>query len=311
LFVGVIGLNLKTSYWLTATQGINRVREVQASNLWGGLVYLIIGSVLLLAGLKLVALAIAVGSRALVARWICMRAFSSAARFDRSNSSRPDRTMLRRLWPNAKKFGIMSIGSYCITQGLILIGSQMLSLNVLASLGLTQQIGIFVVSIASLWLQVKWPEITILRTQGRSRTMSVLFARRLALSIASLASIGAVVILFGNQLLQWKGTQTRLLPVGPLSYYLAYLTFQMTYGAFGMLAMTENVIPFYRIAIGTGIATVLLSIAMTFQWHLWGLLLAPLICEAAYSAWFTIRYGFKTQPLTVLELLRAAAFVPV
>jgi pheromone shutdown protein TraB len=85
----------------------------------------------------------------------------------------------------------------------------------------------------------------------------------------------------------------------------------MTYGAFGMLAMTENVIPFYRIAIGTGIATVLLSIAMTFQWHLWGLLLAPLICEAAYSAWFTIHYGFKTQPLTVLELLRAAVFVSV
>ncbi len=219
--------------------------------------------------------------------------------------------MLKRLWPNAKKFGIMSIGSYCITQGLILIGSQLLSLNILASLGLTQQIGIFISSIASLWLQVKWPEITILRTQGRSRAISVLFARRLVLSIVSFVVIGGIVILFGNELLQWKGTQTRLLPLAPLTYYLAYLAFQMTYGAFGMLAMTENVIPFYRIAISTGIATVLASVIMTYHWHLWGLLLAPLICEAAYSAWFTIWRGFVSQPLTVREFFRAALFARI
>jgi O-antigen/teichoic acid export membrane protein len=311
LFVVVIGLNLKTSYWLTAAQGINRVREVQASNLWSGLVYLVVGSVLLFAEFKLVALALAVGARALVARWICVRAFSNAAEFDEGKPLSPDRTMLKRLWPNAKKFGIMSIGSYCITQGLILIGSQLLSLNILASLGLTQQIGIFVASIASLWLQVKWPEITILRTQGHSRAMSVLFAQRLALSIASFVAIGGIVVLFGNELLQWKGTQTRLLSFGPLTYYLAYLAFQMAYGAFGMLAMTENVIPFYRIAISTGIVTVLVSVIMTYQWHLWGLLLAPLICEAAYSAWFTIRRGFESQPLTVGEFLRAAVFARV
>ena len=65
LFVVVTGLNLKTSYWLSAAQGINRVREVQASNLWGGLVYLAVGSVLLLLGLNLLALAVAVAARAL------------------------------------------------------------------------------------------------------------------------------------------------------------------------------------------------------------------------------------------------------
>jgi len=311
LFVAVTGLNLKTSYWLSAAQGINQVREVQASNLWGGLVYLAVGSVLLLLGLKLLALAVAVATRALVTRWICMRAFSKATKFDRDKRLAPDNAMLKRLWPNAKKFGIMSVGSYCITQGLILIGSQFLPLNILASLGLTQQIGIFLTSIASLWLQVKWPEITILRTQGRTKEMSILFAKRLSLTVASFVVMAIVVIVLGNELLRWKGTQTQLLPFVPLTYYLAYLGFQMSYGAFGTLAMTENVIPFYRIAIGTGIATTLLSILMTSQWQLWGLLLAPLICEAAYSAWFTIWRGFIGQPLRVGEFLRAAASVKV
>ena len=58
LFIIVTGLNLKTSYWFIAAQGINRVREVQASNLWSGLVYLVVGSSLLLAGFHLLALAI-------------------------------------------------------------------------------------------------------------------------------------------------------------------------------------------------------------------------------------------------------------
>ena len=309
LFIIVTGLNLKTSYWFIAAQGINRVREVQSSNLWSGLVYLVVGSSLLLAGFNLLALAIAVGARALVARWVCVRAFCRAAAFNLHERAQPDRTMLKRLWPNAKKYGIMSVGSYCITQGLILIGSQMLPVSILASLGLSQQIGIFLTSIASLWLQVKWPELTILRTQGRLREMSVLFAHRLTLAIVSFAIMAVAVIVLGNELLQWKGSHTRLLPTGPLTYYLAYLAFQMTYGAFGVLAMTENVIPFYRIAIGTGIATVIVSVIMTFQWQLWGLLLAPLICEAAYSAWFTFKRGFIGQPLTLGEFLRAAVFV--
>jgi len=306
VFIAVTTLNLKTSYWSMAAQGINRVREVQMSNLLGGLVYLFVGAFLLMCGLKLLALAAAVGTRAIVSRWVCMHAFRQAAYSDDLQPTGYDRSMLTRLWPNAKKLGIMSIGSYCITQGLILVGSQFLPVETVASLGLTQQIGIFATSIASLWLQVKWPQITILRTQGRLQEMSALFAQRLFLAIASFALIAAVIIAAGNMFLEWKGTQTRLLPFLPLTYYLGYLAFQMTYGTFGVLTMTENVIPFHRIAIFTGIAAVTLSVLMTSRWHLWGLLLAPLICEAAYSAWFTIRRGFAGQPLTVGQFVRAA-----
>jgi len=309
LFVAVTTLNLKTSYWSMAAQGINRVREVQMSNLLSGLVYLVLGILLLLCGLKLLALAVAVAARAFVARWVCARAFREATQARGLPPLRSDRAMLRRLWPNAWKLGIMSVGSYCVTQSLVLVGSQFLPVETVASLGLTQQIGLFVTSIATLWLQVKWPQITMLRTQGFLRDMSTVFARRLFLATASFALMALVIIVAGNQLLEWKGTHTRLLPFLPLTYYFGYLTFQMIYGAFGVLAMTENVIPFHRIAICTGLATLASSVFMTFQWHLWGLLLAPLICEAAYSAWFTIRRGFAGQPFTISEFF--SAILPV
>ena len=304
VFVAVTTLNLKTSYWLMAAQGINRVRDAQMANLLSGLAYLLVGAFLLICGLKLLALAAAVAARALIGRWVCVRAFHQAAQSEKMPPPSVDRSMLKRLWPNAKKLGIMSIGSYCVTQSLILVGSQFLPVETVASLGLTQQIGIFATSIATLWLQVKWPEITILRTKGRLPEMSVLFARRLFLAVASFFFISAFVVLAGNEFLAWKGTHTRLLPFLPLAYYLGYLALQMTYGAFGVLAMTENVIPFHRIAIGTGIATLVLSVVMTSQWQLWGLLLAPLICEIAYSAWFTIRCGFASQPLTIGKFFR-------
>lgn len=304
IFAAMTIFNLKTSYWGLAVQGINKVREVQFANLLGGLFYLVTGGLLLLAGAKLLALAAAVAARAFVFRLVCIFVFRQATDRQILKQARADRSMLARLWPNAWKLGIMSLGAYCITQGLILIASRFLPVETVASLGLTQQLGIFATSIAALWLQVKWPEITILRTQNRLTEMSVLFAHRLLLTVATFAVIAGAIILLGNQLLAWKATHTRLLPLLPLIYYLAYLAFQMTYGTFAVLTMTQNVIPFYRVAIFTGVATVIVSIFMTARWQLWGLLLAPLICEA-YNAWFVIRLGLASQPLSPREFLRA------
>ncbi len=305
VFVAMTIFNLKTSYWGMAVQGINKVRELQVANLLGGIVYLMVGGLLLVAGSKLLALAAAVAVRAFIFRIVCIVVFHRAIDKKTLKRAKSDRSMLARLWPNAWKLGVTSLGAYCITQGLILVASRFLSVETVASLGLTQQVGVFATSIAALWLQVKWPEITIFRTHNKLREMSALFAQRLLLTIATFALIAAAIILLGNQLLSFKAAHTRLLPLFPLTFYLAYLAFQMTYGTFAVLAMTENINPFYRISIIAGVATVIVSIAMTARWQLWGLLLAPLICET-YSAWFVIRVGLGSQPLSVRELGIAA-----
>jgi len=301
-----IGYNLGTSWWMLACQGIGRVRQLQAAYTWSGLAYMICAAALLLKGGGLSAGVIASALRGVIMRMYCRHVYYNAVPRHSAGQGQPDREILKRLWPNASKFGMISIGTYLINNGSVLISSHFLASKVTASLGVTVQIGTFLMSFAGLWLAVKWPQLTMLRTQGRLEEMSVLFARRLAFTMASFVLLATVVVLVGNPLLAWKGTQTRLLPTPALVFYFLYLTQQIFYVQFGALAYTENVVPFFKVSIFTGLWMLTLSFSLTWAYGFWGMLIAPLLAESTWSSWYTVKRGFCGQPLTARQLLRAA-----
>jgi hypothetical protein len=198
------------------------------------------------------------------------------------------------------------MGGYLLSNGSVLVSRCYLGVEVTASVGLTNQLGSFLTNFASLWLNVRWPEITILRAQGRLVEMGQLFARRLGLVMGSFAVLAMFVILVGDMILEWWQTSTQLLPRPYLAIYFLYLWQQLLYVQFGILTLTENVVPFYRVGFYTGLAAVFLSLLLTPVWGLWGVILSPLMAESACSSWFTIRRGFQGQPLSGVEFLRAA-----
>ncbi len=304
-YLVVIGYSLCTSHWTMAAQGINRVREVQAAIFWGAAGYLVLGVVLLVSGGGLFSMVAAVGARGIIIRLLCRRAYQRAVG-DESEKPSTDPDIVRRLWPNAYKFGVMSLGAYLISNANVFICSQLLDNAMTASYGLTLQVGNFTMSLAGLWLAVKWPHITILRTQGQIRELSVLFARRFFFTMASYVVLATLAVLLANPVLEWKGSHTLLLATPCLVFYLTYLGLQLFYVQFGLLAFTENVIPFFKIALYTGVGLVTLSLVLTPTLGVWGMLLAPLIAEWSCSGWFTIRRGFQGQGLTVYQFWRAA-----
>jgi hypothetical protein len=301
-----IGYNLGANRWLLACQGLGKVRELQASYLWSGLTYVATAAALLVAGFGLLALVIANLLKAVIIREYCRIVYYSAVPKEPGAAPKPDKQMFKRLWPNAAKFGMILVGGFFLANGSVLISSHFLGKELTASFGLTAQIGGFLTGFASLWLAVKWPQLTMLRTQGRLEEMSILFARRLALTMGTYLVLAAFVILAGNKLLQWKGTHTQLLSTPALIFYFGYLAVQLFYVQFGSLAYTENVVPFFRIAIFTGLGMLGLSLVMTPAFGLWGMLVAPLIAESVYSSWFTVRRGFRGQPLSPQQFVRAA-----
>ncbi len=305
-YVLTVGYALGTSSWIFACQGIGRVRELQAAYTFGGLVYLFSATALLMGGAGLLAVVAANALRGIVIRQYCRRVYYEAVPAVPGREPPPDRSMLKRLWPNAYKLGLISLGAFLVSNGNVIICSHFLGKEMTASFGLTVQVGTFMMNFAALWLAVKWPEITMLRTQGRLEDMATLFARRLALTMATFLLSAVAIVVTGNWLLSLKGTHTKLLQTGPLIFYFSYLTQQLFYVQFGSLAYTENVVPFFRIAICTGIGVFVSSWLMTWQLGLWGMLVAPLIVESAYSSWFTVRRGFQGQPFTPGRLLAAA-----
>jgi len=305
VFIVAIGYNLATSHWVLALQGLNRMRDLQLVYVFGGLSYVSCAALLLFCKMGLLSMVIATFVKGFVMHGRCRQIYGKIVPKSKQ-LEQSDPEIIRKLWPNASKFGILSIGGYCLSSGSVLICSQFLGKDITASFGLTAQIGNFMVSFAGLWLMVKWPEVSILRTQGRLDQMAVLFARRLVLVMLSFAGMGLIVLFAGNPLLAWKGTHTRLLPTPYLAFYLVYLAQNVFYVQFGMLAFTENVVPFFKIGLFTGLGVILCSLILTPLFGLWGLLVAPLIAETIYSSWFTVRRGFQGQPLAPRQFLLAA-----
>ncbi len=132
------------------------------------------------------------------------------------------------------------------------------------------------------------------------------FARRLALVMLSFIGMALIVFFAGNTLLAWKGTDKRLLAAPYLVFYLVNLAQELFYVQFGMLAFTENVVPFFKIGLYTGLAVIAVSLILTPLFGLWGLLAAPFIAEMAGNTWFTVRRGFQGQPLTPRQFVLAA-----
>jgi len=307
VYLAVIGYNLATSHWLLASQGTNRVRQMHLAHLWSSLVYSVLVSALLWGRLGLAAMVLATAVRGFVLRSFASRAYFEAVPNLRVAALNVDRAILARLWPNARKFGILSIGGFLTAQGSVLVSSNVLSLTETDAFGLTNQITNFIVNFAILWLGVKWPQLTMMRTQGRLQEMAVLFARRLGWVMLTYLALATLVLLWGNPLLVLKGSQHRLIAFPQLLVFLSYMGLQTFYVQFALLALTENTVPFFKVGLATGVCTITLSIVLTLLFGLWGLILAPLIAEAGYSAWFTIGVGFASQPLSWRRLLRAAA----
>ena len=304
-FVVAIGYNLATSHWALAVQGLNRIRDLQMTYVTSSLTYVLCAAILLLCNMGLASMVLATFARGLV-QWLACRKVYREVVPRSEQTALADPHILRKLWPNAYKFGILSIGAFCLANGNVLISGQLLGKEITASFGATAQVGTFMTNFATLWLVVKWPEIAMLRTQGRLEEMATLFARRLTLVMASFVALGLMVFFTGNALLAWKGTHTRMLAQPYLAFYLMYLTQQVFYVQFGTLAFTENVVPFFKIGLFTGLGVIVCSLTLTPLLGLWGLLIAPLVVEAAYSSWFTVRRGFQGQPFTPWRFVLAA-----
>ena len=307
LYLVSIGFSLGTMHWSFACQGIDRMRELHSAYMWSSLTYLASAVALLFSGLGIFALVIATLLRAVVGQQLCWRTYRRAVPADSVNGPpKPNYEMLRKLWPNAWKFGVLAIGAYLVANSSVLISSVLLGEEVTASFGLTFQIGALLVNFSGLWLTVKWSQITILRTQGKLVEMSTLFARRLAFSMITYALMAILLAMLGNWLLEWKGVNTRLLAFPFLAVYLFHLGQQMFFSQFASFTFTENVVPFFKLSLFTGIGLIALSFALTPWLGLWGLVLAPLLATMACSSWYPVWRGFRGQPLTVRQFVRAA-----
>ena len=306
LFLGGIFVNVTSGMWHPLLSGINQVRlnqQVFVCGLIANYLTIVIG-LLLGAGLFVpVAGFLLMG---VVSRGLARIKFNQFTRAqEHAAAARWSSKLLRGLWPTAWRSGIVTLGIYATLNLGTLICSTFLGLKAAASYGLSMQLVLAAVAIASSFILVKIPLIAQMHALGNVGEIKRTVFPRMRWFWAVYVGLAMVTIFLGDRVIHgWFHSQTPLLSKPLLTALFIVAALEGHHGVFRELAVTAHRNPFAGPVIISGILIVIFSIVVVRQIGLWGLILVPGIVQISFNNWWTVRVGLKTMGSSAGEYLR-------
>ena len=321
LFLAGIFVNITSGMWHPLLSGINEVRlnqQIFVCGLIANYLTIVIGLLLgaglfaPVAGFFLMGLISRNGARAGFNRFTKAKEYAAGSRWSS--------TLLRGLWPTAWRTGIVTVGIYATLNVGTLICSAFLGLKVTASYGLSMQLVLAAVAIATSFVAVKIPLVARMHALGQAREIGALIFPRLRWFWGVYIVLAVATVAFGNDILHyWLHSRTALLrpplcaapvPSGPqLGPPLLIALFVVTaleghHGIFRELAVTAHRNPFAIPVITSGLLIVISNFLFVPRFGLWALVLIPGIIQLCFNNWWTVLVGLKSMENTSSGYIR-------
>lgn len=296
------------SRWLSVVlTGLDEVAYVARQTVYGTLAYLVVTSAALACGAGILALALGQAIQPLVTNLLLDRRLRLRVPREAPAPDQADRQarLLAVLWPNSWRIGTMMLGAFLINNANTLLAARFLSLEETASYGLTLQFVGLLSTVAYMFIQARTPELVRRRLEGDLVGVRALFGRQLLLASGIFLAGGLGLVLCGNLVLGALGSQTPVLPLGALAFLVAYRFLEFHHGAFGLLVVSENRVPFVVPSIVSGLLIVLLGWQLAPRLGLWGLLVSAAGVQAAFNNWWTVLLGLRGLDCGYRQLLAA------
>jgi O-antigen/teichoic acid export membrane protein len=285
-----ISLGFANSLWPSLLAGINAVKEAQQITTACLLAFVSLAAAGLLAGLGMWALVIGTIVAGFAERLIGRRVFYRLVPLP---TGKFDLSVLRALWPNAWRTAAVGLGAFMTFQANTLICSAFLDLRTTASYGLSLQAVTSLVGISSIWVRVRLPAINHLRAQGMVERIPWIFRQRIVFALLTFGAGAAALLLLGRPLLDLLNARTQLLPTALLATLLLIQLLEMHHSLYAELVYSENVNPFVKPALISGVAIIILSLLLTPRFGVWGMLLASGLVQLCYNNWWPVRRAIR------------------
>lgn len=197
------------------------------------------------------------------------------------------KNIIKVLWYNAKRFGIVGIGGFLINKAGQLLVTSFFTLSLAAQYGLTMQFVTVISGLAGSYITLMYPRIT--HDYYKNNIVAVRKHFGIIVLIVLLAYLfGCVGLLtVGNIFLELIGTQTQLLPTWQV-IFLFFLHFLETqHSALANIHSIGNSAPFVKPSIYSGVAIVSLTyLLLEFTTpNIWIVLLVQFVVQASYNNW--------------------------
>jgi O-antigen/teichoic acid export membrane protein len=281
--------NLYTLYYDSLLEGKGLIKRAKQIIIIGQSVYLFIASILILKGFGLIAIISAQALSVIIVRFLSFRAFFSPAicLSLKTAISKPRSEILKAIYPNALKIGLSSLGGFMVTRSAILVGSLYLTLDEIASYGITIQIIGIITSLAGIYTATFIPKIVQLRVEHRLQVIKKLYLKGQLVLLFTFIIAGMGLLFIGPLALNLIGSKTELMPFNITALAIFVYLEETNLSIAASILLTKNEVPFFKASlISGGLIIVGLLIGFNFlNFGLIGMILIPLIIDLAYQAW--------------------------
>ena len=311
LLIVINTYNLYTLYYDSLLQGKGLIKRSKQIIIIGQSVYLLIASVLILKGFGLIAIVSAQASSVVIVRTLSYHTFFTASIKQALHNATPrsKHEIFHAIYPNAVKIGLTSLGGFMVTRSAMFIGSLYLTLEQIASYGITMQLIGVISTLAGIYTATYQPKIVQYRVEQNREAIKSLYLKGELILFLTFVVGGIGLLIVGPWGLELIGSKTQLLPFAIMALAVIVGFLETNHATAGNILLTKNEVPFFKASLLSGGFTMLLLFLFFNFTHLtlWAMILAPGIAQGVYQNWkwpFEVIKELKIKVADIHYILR-------
>lgn len=283
--------NIYFSYYNALLYGKGLVKEAQQAVIVAKITNILISILLLLSGIGLLSIILANLISPFVSRYIAYIQFytpSLKQQLSRYKIQKDEiRDMFDILWFNARKMGLVSVGSWAISQAGLFLSGLYLSMEDVASYGLLGQIVGIISAVSATLVSIQGPYFAACRAQNQLDKLLNRFATCTILYYCLFIVGILLLVIIVPYFLQWIHSNATLPSVGLILLYALIRLLDSNHSNFASVIISKNSIPFVKAALLSGFFTIigLFMVLSLTNWSLWGVVVVPGIVQGVYQNW--------------------------
>ncbi len=306
ILVIINSYSLYTQYYESLLLGKGLIGKLKKVTIIAQIAYLGVAAVLIYSRYGLVAIVLAQFVSLLISRISFHLIFFDKSITDSLKKVIPvdKNSIIKSIYPNAVKVGMTFLGGFLVSRSALFFGSLVLSLNELASFGISIQLVQILSSVSGIYTQTYLPKISYFRVGKNLSAIKEIYITGFIIFFLIFLSGGAFLIIFGNVALEIINSRTFLINSFPLLIVLLISFLEMNHGLAGNILMTGNEVPFFKHSLLAGAVT-MIQLLLLFNFralNLWGLILAPGIAHL-YNNWKWPYEVFKLLEISFNDFL--------
>lgn len=302
-------LNLKYSYFNALYRGVGQFADLNKAIFISRLVQLIVSVLLLKFGFGILAVSVAYTINTVVFRLLLLLFFKKSNLFNNiqlTNESVYNKiNLLRIIWHNAWRDGLVTLSYYIVSQSNVLISSYYFGLAETASYALSVQIITFITSSSTIVFGCLQPAISqasiINNFQQKKHLFSIGWSVYFVLFLLSLL----LFYFLGVPLLSLLKSNTTINP-SILFLYAIFMLLTTNFNLSASYISASNKIPYAKSFILSAFFSLILALifARFTQLNIYGLIMAHLVVQSVFNNWkwpLVVFSELKTNPLEMIK----------